>query len=231
MVKFKKNIAKILNKYHLLYKLLYYIYNIIISMRNKDLFYRRMKLYNEGMIMGMKKYIRGKNNKMYVGKGAKLKGTFIRVCGCNNIIRFGENVHVGPGCSFWMEGNNIEIIIGDKTSFTRNVHVNAQENNSKIIIGEDCMFSNSIIVRTSDSHPIYDKLTNKRLNTAASIYIGNHVWIASGSTIMKKSKIGDGSIIGSNTLINKEIPENSLAVGMPAKVVKENIYWTREALF
>ena len=110
-----------------------------------------------------------------------------------------------------MEGDNIEIRIGDKTTFTHTVHFCAQENNMKIIVGEDCMFSNNIIVRTSDSHPIYNK-EEKRINEPKSVFIGNHVWIAPNSKIMKGAHIGNNSIIGSNTIVTKDIPSNCLAV-------------------
>lgn len=100
-----------------------------------------------------------------------------------------------------------------------------------IAVGEDCMFSNNIIVRTSDSHPIYDSTTNERLNPAASVQIGNHVWIAPSSVVMKGANIGDGVIVGSHTMVNKKVSANVLVVGMPMRVIKENVYWTREALF
>ena len=166
-----------------------------------------------------------------IGKASVLDHTKIRIRGNNNSLIVGSNVHVGRGCSFWMEGDNISIIIGDHTTFTHTVHFCAQENDMRIEVGEDCMFSNHIIVRTSDSHPIYDFETKQRINPSASVKIGNHVWIAPHSVIMKKSDIGDGAIIGSHTMVNKSVPANSLAVGMPVRVVKNNIAWTREKLF
>jgi acetyltransferase-like isoleucine patch superfamily enzyme len=63
---------------------------------------------------------------------------------------------------------------------------------------------------------------------AKDIHIMNHVWIAPKSVIMKGAVVGDGCVIGQYSLVNKQIPKNCLAVGMPAKVVKENIRWTRE---
>lgn len=113
---------------------------------------------------------------------------------------------------------------------TQIVHINVQEDNMSIELGKDCMLSNNIIIRSSDSHPIYDIESGKRINSAKPVQIGNHVWIAPKTTIAKGSVIGDGSIIGSNTLVTKEIPANSLAVGMPARVVKTNVKWTRERI-
>lgn len=43
--------------------------------------------------------------------------------------------------------------------------------------------------------------------------------------------IGDGSIVGSNTIVTKPVPSNSLAVGAPVRVVRQDIMWTREQLF
>lgn len=48
---------------------------------------------------------------------------------------------------------------------------------------------------------------------------------------MKGVEIGDNSIIGSNTFVTKNIGENVLAVGIPAKEIKNEIFWTRESLF
>ena len=97
-----------------------------------------------------------------------------------------------------MEGDNISITIGAKTTFTHTVHFCAQENDMFIVVGEDCMFSNSIVVRTSDSHPIYDIRTHTRINPPKPVVVGSHVWIAPNSKIMKGADIGDGAIIGSN---------------------------------
>ncbi len=172
----------------------------------------------------------GNNNTITLGSNSFFHKTRIRIRGNNNRIIFGENCSIGSNCSFWMEGNNISIIIGDNTTFTHSVHFCAQEDNQQIIVGDDCMFSNTITVRTSDSHPIYNEV-GIRINEPRSVYIGKHVWIAPGAKIMKGAKIMDGAIIGSNTFVTKEILENSLAVGSPAKVVKMNVHWTREQIF
>lgn len=187
------------------------------------------KLFRVG-VKQIRKYVIGSNNYMEIGKNCNLLGTEIRVVGNNNLI-IKDNCVVGKNSSFWMEGNNITIVIGANTTFTHSVHFCAQEDNSTIIVGEDCMFANTIIVRTSDSHPIYDLTTNKRINLAQNVSIGNHVWIAPNTKIMKGAFIGNNSIIGSNTIVTKEIPENCLAVGAPCKVIKTNVSWTREKLF
>lgn len=187
-------------------------------------------LINSGYAL-LKKDIRGSENTIIIEEDCALHDVFIRIRGNNNRIVFDKDCKVGNNCSFWMEGNNIEIHVGKGTTFTHSVHFCAQEDNTKIIVGSDCMFSNNITVRTSDSHPIYDSHTNERINKAKDVYIGQHVWIAPNTKIMKGASIGDNSIIGSDSMVLKPIPSNVLAVGHPATVVKREIYWTRETLF
>lgn len=174
--------------------------------------------------------IKGKGNSISIGTGCRLHSTVFRIHGNNNTIIIKEGCSIGPSCSFWIEGCNSIIEVGKGCTFTTRIHFCAQEDNMSIRFGDDCMLSNNIIVRTSDSHPIYDS-DGIRINRPLPIVVGKHVWIAPDTKIMKGSEIGDGCVIGSNTMTNKAIPANTLAVGTPAKTIKENIHWTREPLF
>lgn len=178
------------------------------------------------------KDIIGKENIIKVGVNCRATNLKIRVRGTGNIIEIGNNVFFGPGNSIWAEGNDNKITIGDNCTFTQNNHLNAQENRTSIVISKDCMISNNVIVRTSDSHPIYDKNTKERLNSPQNVEIGEHVWIAPNVKIMKGARIPSGCIIGSDSTINKgfDIPD-SLIAGRPAKIIRSDIEWTREKLF
>ena len=142
----------------------------------------------------------------------------------NNRINIGAHCYIRDECSLWIEGNNCIISIGESTTMTCKCHINVQEDNQSIIINRDCMFSNNIIVRTSDSHPIYDNITHQRINNAKSIEIGEHVWVAPNSKIMKGAIIGNGAIIGSDTTISHKIPNNALAVGRPQRSSKPTFH-------
>ena len=90
------------------------------------------------------------------------------------------------------------------------------------------MISNNVHIRTSDSHPFFDIQSGKRLNSAKNVYIGRHVWIAPYSAVYKGVHIGEGSITASHSLVTHDIPENVIAAGLPAKIVKTGIRWSRE---
>ena len=57
-------------------------------------------------------------------------------------------------------------------------------------------------------------------NTSERVEIKENVWIGASCVIAKGAKLDAGCIIGANSFVNKEIPENAIAVGNPAKVIK-----------
>lgn len=176
----------------------------------------------------LKIYNIGKNNSCTSGENCLIDKLDLKILGSNNKIIIGNNVTIKSNCSFIISGNNCSIEIGDGSTMTTNCQLEAQEEDTHIVIGKDCMFSNHIRIRTNDSHFIYDAETGKRTNVPSSVNIGNHVWLAAYSTVMKGVTIGDGSVIGYRSVVTKPVPNNCVAVGMPAKVVQQNIKWTRE---
>lgn len=120
------------------------------------------------------------------------------------------------------------IFIGSDTFFNKSCIIQAWEK-TKITIGSGCLFAN-IKMRTSDTHSIIDVSSRKRINPARDIVIGDNVWIADDVDILKGTVIGDGSIIGSRALVSSRIPEYSLAVGVPARVVKTGVTWDKRLL-
>ncbi len=220
----KKEIKKLTSYNYFSRKLALFIYCIYCRFKYK------LNIENSGCSK-LKKTIIGKGNKMKVKNKSIIDNLSLIVKGNNNYIEIGEDCRIGPNCVIRVEGSNIVILIGDNTTFTRSVELCAQEDNTKITLGNNCMLSNSIIIRTSDSHPIFDINNHQRINLPGNVKIGNNVWIAPNCKIMKNSIIGNGAIIGSDTTVSKSVPDNCLYVGRPGKVVKENIYWNRNKLF
>lgn len=92
-----------------------------------------------------------------------------------------------------------------------------------IKIGDNTIISEGLTIRDSDNHSI----TGSEAPIADGIEIGNNVWIGMNVTILKGVKIGNGSVIAAGAVVNKSIPENSLAGGLPAKVIKSGVEWNR----
>lgn len=210
----------------------YYIKQVIV----KGYYFLRKFLKNDNNIINKAVGkanidVWGRGNEIIINDNVNLSNTQFYIRGNNNKIIIGTGCTIGKECSFWIEGNNASIVVGNNCTFVMRIYFNAQEDGSSIKVGDDCMFSNTIWVRTSDSHPIYSLETNQRINPPKNVEVGNHVWIAPNTKIMKGVSIADGAIIGSDTMVLHNIPKNVVAVGHPARVVKRNVYWTREHLF
>ena len=183
------------------------------------------KLEIVGKLRKNKIKISGNNNILYIGKNSLLRDSNIFIKGNNNIIYIGDNCVVN-NTSIILDNEGSEIRIGNKTSIAKIQIVSLEP--YKIEIGEDCMLSYDIEIRNTDSHKIYDKNTNERINEGSSINIGNHVWLGMRAIILKGVTIGDNSIVAAGSIVTKDVKANTIVSGNPAKQIKENVYWTRE---
>ena len=97
----------------------------------------------------------------------------------------------------------------------------------RITIGNNAMWGWNVEVMDSDGHPIYNS-DNQMINAWKDIVIGNNVWLASHSKVLKGSIIPDGCIVGMGSLVTRqEETKNAIIAGCPAKVVKEGVFWDR----
>lgn len=98
----------------------------------------------------------------------------------------------------------------------------------QIKIGNDCMISTNVVIMANDGHPIFDVKTGKHINEGQDIIIGEHVWFGIKCTILSNSEVGNGSIIGANSLVNKKFPNNCIVAGNPARLIRKDVAWDRE---
>ena len=97
--------------------------------------------------------------------------------------------------------------------------------NDKITIGDNVLFGWNVEVLDSDNHKVIHKNKEKPCNRGA-IKIGDHVWVASFSHILKNSAVPDGSVVAYQSLVTKQFKgEKLLLGGSPAKVLEEEIEW------
>lgn len=107
-------------------------------------------------------------------------------------INLGENTYINFNCNFVDDG--------------------------KIIIGNRVMFGPNVTIATV-GHPLDPKM--REYMYTAPVKIGNDVWIGGNVTICPGVTIGDGCVIGAGSVVTSDIPENSIAVGNPCRVLRE----------
>lgn len=89
----------------------------------------------------------------------------------------------------------------------------------KIVIG-DHVFMGPAVQIYAVNHPLDPVERRSGKEIGLNVTIGNDVWIGGGAIICPGVTIGSGSVIGAGSVVTKNIPENSLAVGNPARVIR-----------
>lgn len=162
---------------------------------------------------------------------------FFNRCGTNFFIRaplylIGQK-YISIGNNFYagyrlrLEAININtntpmILMGDNVSFNYDCHVGCT---NKIVIGNNVLFASRIFI-TDHYHGNIDYaslLTAPNCRTICSkgpVIIEDNVWVGEGVAIMPNVTIGKNSIIGANSVVTINVPENSVAAGVPAKIIR-----------
>lgn len=114
-------------------------------------------------------------------------------------VDYGTNVSIGDDCfinysAYFMDG--APITIGDHC-----------------FIGPFCGFYTA-------QHHLQIKKRNQGLERALPIKVGANCWLGANVSVMPGVSIGSGAVIGAGSVVTKDIPDNALAVGVPAKVVR-----------
>jgi virginiamycin A acetyltransferase len=131
--------------------------------------------------------------KTKIGKNVSI----MKNCEIDSLSSIGKYTYLGNNC------NVTKANIGNYCSVANNVSIGPGEHNLSKISTNSVFYNNE-----------YDSLT--KLNCT----INNDVWIGVDSIILRGVTIGNGAIIGANSVVNKDVPEYAIAVGSPAKVIK-----------
>jgi acetyltransferase-like isoleucine patch superfamily enzyme len=112
-----------------------------------------------------------------------------------------------------------ELTVGPRTIFGHHCTIGAKES---VRIGADCLIAEMVSIRDSD-HAIADSTLPYRDqgHVTAPVVIGRNVWLGSKVIVARGVHIGDNAVIGAGAVVTRDIPANSLAVGVPARVVRE----------
>jgi acetyltransferase-like isoleucine patch superfamily enzyme len=131
-------------------------------------------------------------------------------------IEFGRFVWVGDGTKIRCHEGVVEI--GDKTVFGQECTVSAYQ---RVRIGAQCVIADRAMFIDFD-HGVTEVERPIRLQ---GIYkrdtvVGSNVWVGYGACVLRGVRVGDNSVIGTNSVVTRDVPANSVVGGVPAEVIR-----------
>ncbi|MBR1885984.1 MAG: sugar O-acetyltransferase [Schwartzia sp.] len=113
--------------------------------------------------------------------------------------------------------NGKNIHVGD--NFFANYNVTILDNR-EVFIGDNVLIGPHTLIATV-SHPLSPAARRKRRAIAKPVRIGNDVWIGGNATILPGVTIGNNVVIAAGAVVTKDVPDNTLVAGVPAKKIRE----------
>jgi acetyltransferase-like isoleucine patch superfamily enzyme len=94
-----------------------------------------------------------------------------------------------------------------------------------ITIGDFCLLGGGVRIQDNDGHPLDPVLRQQHEKVAdediAPVVLGRNVWVGARATILKGVTIGDNAVVGTGSIVTKDVPSNTVVAGNPARVIRE----------
>jgi acetyltransferase-like isoleucine patch superfamily enzyme len=159
---------------------------------------------------------------LFLGRGLELE------IGRQGRVEFGRFVWLGDGTKIRCHEGRVEI--GEKTVMGQECTISAYQ---RVRIGEQCVIADRAMFIDFDhgvvevERPIRQQGIYKR-----DVVVGSNVWVGYGACILRGVSVGDNSIVGTNSVVTKDVPANAVVAGIPARVIRmreapERLRWRR----
>jgi acetyltransferase-like isoleucine patch superfamily enzyme len=133
-------------------------------------------------------------------------------------IRVADEVVIKEGVRICACNDRAQIRIGARTTIGYHTFIFASES---ISVGDDCLIAPFVYLVDSNHGTRRDERINRQPNTTEPIVIGNDVWIGAKATVLAGVTIGDGAIIASGAIVNRDVEPYTIVGGAPAKMIGE----------
>ena len=127
----------------------------------------------------------------------------------------GENAYIEPPFHANFGGRHVHI----GRDFYANFNLTLVDD-ADIRFGDGCMCAPNVVI-ASASHPIDPEMRRAALQYNLPVTIGNNVWLGAGAVVLPGVTIGDNTVVGAGAVVTKDLPANVVAVGNPARVLRE----------
>jgi acetyltransferase-like isoleucine patch superfamily enzyme len=131
-------------------------------------------------------------------------------------IDFGRFVWIGDGTKIRCHEGVVEI--GAKTVMGQECTISAYR---RVRIGEQCVIADRAMFIDFDHGVVeVERPIRKQGIYMRDVVVGSNVWIGYGACILRGVSVGDNSIVGTNSVVTKDIPANAVVAGIPARVIR-----------
>ena len=131
-------------------------------------------------------------------------------------LRIGRWAWIGHGCKIRVHEGEVSIgaksVIGQECTISAFRHVS---------IGRECILADRVMLIDFD-HGVVEVDRPIRLQGIykRDVHVGHNVWIGYGACVLRGVTIGDNSVVGTSAVVTKDVPENAVVAGSPARVIR-----------
>jgi acetyltransferase-like isoleucine patch superfamily enzyme len=141
-------------------------------------------------------------------------------------VTFGRFVWVGDGTK--IRCHEGAVVIGQKTVLGQECTISAYK---RVRIGEQCVIADRAMFIDFDHGVVeVERPIRQQGIYMRPVEVGSNVWIGYGACVLRGTRVGDNSVIGTNSVVTKDVPANAVAGGVPAKVLRmrdapQSLHW------
>lgn len=139
------------------------------------------------------------------------------------LVTYGGHLEIGADCTLQdycyvaLTLPHPKIIIGNNVVVGRGTMITGK---NLIKIGDDVLIGSFVQIIDTDHGDARDKIVREQRARIGEVVIGNDVWIGAGARILRNVHIGDGAIIGANSVVTHDVPAFAIVAGVPARIIK-----------
>ena len=131
-------------------------------------------------------------------------------------VRYGRFVWIGDGTKIRCHEGEVEI--GEKTVMGQECTISAYR---RVRIGEQCVIADRAMFIDFD-HGVVEVERPIRVQGIymRDVEVGSNVWIGYGACVLRGVRVGDNAIVGTNSVVTKDVPANAVVAGIPARIIR-----------
>jgi acetyltransferase-like isoleucine patch superfamily enzyme len=146
----------------------------------------------------------------FIGPGVSLE------VGRGAVLRLGRWSWIGHGCKIRVHEG--EVAIGAKTVIGQECTISAFQH---VSIGRECIVADRVMLIDFD-HGVVEVDRPVRLQGIykRDVRVGNNVWVGYGACFLRGATVGDNCVVGTSTVVTKDVPDDAVVAGVPARVLR-----------